>query len=82
MDARDIIVRGSAAEKPVTASVYVITVVMNEETPGLKGKAAKQILGDEFQRALDDGYFTDCRYDAITFHVSERVVIGISEQED
>lgn len=82
MDARSLTEHGTDADLPVTTSVYVITVVMNEEDPKLDDAGAKVVLARELQRALDDGYFSDIRYDAFTFNVSERVVVKTVTPEE
>ena len=69
IDGASIVQRGCDAELPVTTSVYTLVVVMNEETPNLDDRDARDELAAEFQRALDDGYFTAQRYDALDFEV-------------
>lgn len=68
----------NGSNQPVRVARYLIEVVYNENDPD--DDEAKQIkdLSDEFQRALDDGYFEDVRYDVLLFNVLSREVLHVS----
>ena len=66
------------SNQPVRVARYIIEVVYNEADPD--DDAARQIkdLSDEFQRALDDGYFEGIRYDVLLFDVLSREVLHVA----
>lgn len=72
--------RHHESDKPVTLAKYDITIVMNEEDDERDNMEHRKALADEFQRALDDGYFTDLRYDTLRFFVHNREVLDIAPQ--
>lgn len=69
----------NVSNQPVRTARYIIEIVMNENDPDDDAEMQKKLLSDEFQRALDDNYFADCRYDAITFNVVSREVLHTAE---
>lgn len=70
--------RENASELPVTTAVYSIIVVMNEDDPIATDEQHREAFAAELQRALDAGFFTNLRYDAMTFDVPARVVIDVA----
>lgn len=74
--------RENCSNHPVTTARYLIEVVMNEEEPEGTPEQFKEALAKEFQRALDDGYFEDIRYDALSFNVTERTVLDKAPAND
>jgi hypothetical protein len=66
--------RANSAHMPVTTARYVVQVVMNEDTPNATEQEHVEGFVAEFQSALDAGYFTSLRYDAMTFEVTREVL--------
>ena len=66
---------------PVTTSRYLLEVVMNEEHPGEEVDHIKR-FEEEFQSALDIGYFASLRYNGMEFTVRKREVLHIAEAND
>lgn len=59
----------------VTAATYTVLVHMNEDSFTSSDDEHIANFAAEFQRALDDGYFTALRYDALTFEVVGRDIL-------
>lgn len=89
IDGRNIAMRPVELEEaPVTTAVYTLQVVMNEENAfhafpsDIVDEEARRAFADEFQRALDDGYFVGLRYDALDFEVVSRIPVSTQKAED
>lgn len=67
--------RDNMSCESVTTARYMIEVVLNEDDPSADPETHKRTLADEFQRALDAGFFEDLRYDALLFNVTSREVL-------
>ncbi len=80
LDATDIIAasEGNDSDLPVTTAKYFLEVVMNENHYDIPDVEHIKQFEDEFQRALDAGYFTDLRYDAMKFKVISRIALCVS----
>lgn len=70
--------RANVSHKPVTTAHYLIDIVMNEEEPELTSEQHCARLADEFQRALDAGFFESIRYDMLIFSVPQRLVLDVA----
>lgn len=70
--------RQNESALPVTTARYLVEVVMNEEIPSADAAMQIKAFEDEFQRALDDNYFVDIRYDALRFRVLDRTVLDVA----
>lgn len=68
-----------ANHQPVTTAVYTLVAVMNEDDPNGTDEYHREAFAQEFQRALDDGYFIGVRYDSIDFEVVSRVPVATQE---
>ena len=64
------------ANLPITAARYTLTIYMNEDDPNTSQVDAVESFAVEFQRALDNDYFLELRYDRIEFTV-EREVLSV-----
>jgi hypothetical protein len=63
------------SQLPVNTARYVVEVVLNENAFDTTEECQIKEFSDEFQRALDNGYFENIRYDALRFKVVSRTVI-------
>jgi len=68
------ITRHHPSPDPVTAALYTVEVVMNEDDFKADNEAHVEAFAKEFQRALDHGFFADLRYDAMTFEVKREII--------
>ena len=67
--------RENGSNVAVKTARYMIEVVMNEENPDADDKEHRDAFANEFQRALDDGYFEELRYNLLLFEVVSREVL-------
>lgn len=67
--------RQNVSNLPVMTARYTLVVIMNEDNPDEGDELHRQAFAAEFQRALDDGYFQNLRYDAMEFDVVSREVL-------
>lgn len=74
--------RENCSHLPVTTARYVIEVVMNEDEASADNEKQMAAMADEFQRALDNGFFEDIRYDALRFQVVSRTVLHVAPPND
>jgi PP-loop superfamily ATP-utilizing enzyme len=70
--------RENGSTYPVTTAMYLLAVVMNEDDPTQNNEIQKAEFAEEFQRALDNGYFIALRYDAMQFQVISRTVLDVA----
>jgi hypothetical protein len=70
--------RANTSQRPVTTAHYLIDIVMNEEEPDLTSEQHCKRLADEFQRALDAGFFENIRYDMLIFSCPQRLVLDVA----
>ena len=59
---------------PVKTARYMIEVVMNEDCLDAD-EGHRREFAKEFQRALDQGFFADLRYNMLVFDVVSREVL-------
>lgn len=80
IDPKPIIERSkhNLSHRPVTTARYSLEVVMNENNPDATSVEHRKAFADEFQRALDNGYFEDLRYDALEFKVTWRQELDVA----
>jgi hypothetical protein len=70
--------QANASAKPVSSARYIVAVTMSERGPLADGTAKErcQAFARELQRALDGGFFTEIRYDALDFAVAGHEQLG------
>lgn len=61
------------ASAPISVARYFVEVLMNEENPSPTANHV-EAFRKEFQRALDDGYFSCLRYDTLVFEVDRQLL--------
>lgn len=59
---------------PVKTARYLIDVVMNEDDPNATHQTLVTRFKEEFQRALNGGYFAAIRYDSLDFKVTRELL--------
>jgi hypothetical protein len=67
----------NASDQPITVARYVVDVVMNEKQPNRTDAEHIDAFAAEFQHALHKGFFTELRYDYMTFTVSRALLATI-----
>jgi hypothetical protein len=76
------VTRSHDSEFPVTVARYTVEVVMNEEDPRRSDDEHVEKFAAEFQRALDTGFFTELRYDAMDFEVKREVIETVPAESE
>jgi hypothetical protein len=75
------ITRSHGSEFPVTVARYTVEVVMNEEAHQYTDVEHVAAFEAEFQRALDAGFFTSLRYDAMQFEVKREIIETVPAEQ-
>lgn len=70
--------RANESKHPVTTARYVVEFVLNEEDPHASNDKHVRTMAAGIRKAIDAGYLTAVRYDALEFDVISRTVLDVA----